>query len=398
MQRKLKALEALARYGRATPQHLATVAATPGLWPLSGVVSWLAVLQHVPNHPNPATRQAQITEAESQIRARMVRSGTLTQFAGEREDYWWWLMDSPDGTAARLITALMELPGWEREVPKLVRGVLSRQREGHWDTTTANAWGVVMLEQFRRKYESQAVTGATEVQLGATRQHFDWATLPQLQAQQDAAVAAAQAPVPQAGTQWRDEGTRLRFDWPTGGAGTVQANQTGTGTPWVTVQTRAARVLKAPQYAGFNVKKEIVAVDRKVKDRWSKGDVVEVRLTITAPAPWTWVVVDDPVPTGATILGSGLGRESALAASAAAADGGFGGNWWYEPVHTERAFDAYRAYYEYFRASEKYPATLRYRMRLNNAGEFVLPPTRVEAMYAPENFGELPNAAWVVAQ
>jgi uncharacterized protein YfaS (alpha-2-macroglobulin family) len=398
VQRKLKALEALARYGRATPQHLATVAATPGLWPLSGVVSWLAVLQHVPNHPNPATRQAQITEAESQIRARMVRSGTLTQFTGEREDYWWWLMDSPDGTAARLITALMELPGWEREVPKLVRGVLSRQREGHWDTTTANAWGIVMLEQFRRKYESQAVTGATEVQLGAARQRFDWATLPQLQAQQDAAVAAAQAPVPQAGTQWRDRGTRLRFDWPTGGAGTVQASQVGTGTPWVTVQTRAARVLKAPQYAGFNVKKEIVAVDRKVKDRWSKGDVVEVRLTLTAPAPWTWVVVDDPVPTGATILGSGLGRESVLAASAAAADGGFGGNWWYEPVHTERAFDAYRAYYEYFRASEKYPATLRYRMRLNNAGEFVLPPTRVEAMYAPENFGELPNPAWVVAQ
>ena len=67
-------------------------------------------------------------------------------------------------------------------------------------------------------------------------------------------------------------------------------------------------------------------------------------------------------------------------------------------LRTERAFDAYRAYYEYFRASEKYPATLRYRMRLNNAGEFVLPPTRVEAMYAPENFGELPNAAWVVAQ
>jgi formate dehydrogenase subunit gamma len=31
-------------------------------------------------------------------------------------------------------------------------------------------------------------------------------------------------------------------------------------------------------------------------------------------------------------------------------------------------------------------------VRLNNAGEFSLPPSRVEAMYAPEMFGESPNA------
>ncbi len=30
-------------------------------------------------------------------------------------------------------------------------------------------------------------------------------------------------------------------------------------------------------------------------------------------------------------------------------------------------------------------------MRLNNPGRFALPPTRVEAMYAPESFGESPN-------
>ena len=30
-------------------------------------------------------------------------------------------------------------------------------------------------------------------------------------------------------------------------------------------------------------------------------------------------------------------------------------------------------------------------LHLNNAGEFTLPATRVEAMYAPEVFGEAPN-------
>jgi uncharacterized protein YfaS (alpha-2-macroglobulin family) len=31
-------------------------------------------------------------------------------------------------------------------------------------------------------------------------------------------------------------------------------------------------------------------------------------------------------------------------------------------------------------------------VRLNNVGDFALPPSRVEAMYAPEMFGEYPNA------
>jgi hypothetical protein len=34
-----------------------------------------------------------------------------------------------------------------------------------------------------------------------------------------------------------------------------------------------------------------------------------------------------------------------------------------------------------------------YTVRLSNAGRFALPPTRIEAMYAPDTFAERPNAA-----
>ena len=40
---------------------------------------------------------------------------------------------------------------------------------------------------------------------------------------------------------------------------------------------------------------------------------------------------------------------------------------------------------------------LEYTLRLNTSGRFVLPPTRVEAMSAPETFGEAPNAPLEVA-
>jgi hypothetical protein len=98
----------------------------------------------------------------------------------------------------------------------------------------------------------------------------------------------------------------------------------------------------------------------------------------------TWVVVSDPVPGGSTVLGSGLARDSELATQGekrlpTAA--------W--PAYEERSFEGFRAYFEYV---PKGAWKVQYTVRLNQDGDFALPPTRVEAMYAPEMFGALPNA------
>ena len=45
-----------------------------------------------------------------------------------------------------------------------------------------------------------------------------------------------------------------------------------------------------------------------------------------------------------------------------------------------------------YREVPKGDFTIEYVTRFNTAGEFALPATRVEAMYSPEMFGELPNA------
>jgi uncharacterized protein YfaS (alpha-2-macroglobulin family) len=60
------------------------------------------------------------------------------------------------------------------------------------------------------------------------------------------------------------------------------------------------------------------------------------------------------------------------------------------PAFEERRFDSYRAYYAFV---PKGRFTIEYTLRYNSAGQFQLPPTRVEAMYAPEMLGEWPNAA-----
>ena len=131
----------------------------------------------------------------------------------------------------------------------------------------------------------------------------------------------------------------------------------------------------------------VTPVEQKDAGRWTRGDVARVRLEIDAQSDMSWVVVDDPVPGGATI------SAAASAASRSCSRSGEQREGWAWPAFEERRFDAFRAYYRFV---PKGHLVVEYTVRLNNPGTFVLPATRVEAMYAPEMFGELPNAAVVV--
>ena len=117
--------------------------------------------------------------------------------------------------------------------------------------------------------------------------------------------------------------------------------------------------------------------------QYTRGDVLRVTLEVTSQADMTWVAITDPITGGATILGSGLGRDSEIASRGEKREG------WAWPAFEERSFEAFRSYFEYM---PKGATKLQYTLRLNNVGDFALPPTRVEAMYAPEMFGEAPNA------
>ncbi len=153
------------------------------------------------------------------------------------------------------------------------------------------------------------------------------------------------------------------------------------------MQTNAAVPLTAPLSSGYTITRTLTPVEQRSPGQWSRGDLVRVRLDVQAQADMTWVVLDDPVPAGASHVGRGLGRESAIATAGEARRG----RAW--PAYEERAFERYRAYYEWV---PKGTFVVEYTLRLNQSGRFVLPPTRVEALYAPEMFGERPNDAFEV--
>jgi hypothetical protein len=351
--RKLAAIEALARYYAADASMVSTFTIEPNLWPTSGVIDWINILERQKDIPNRDERRA---EAERALRSRLNFQGTTMGFSTERSDALWWLMISADTNATRTLLAVTGDASWREDAPRILRGALGRLHRGHWDTTTANAWGVLAVERFAKEFEGAPVSGRTAVTFRAVERAVSW---------------PVEKPPAELDFAWGD------------GAGTLQMQHEGAGRPWVIVQSRAALPLAKPLSTGFAITRDVKPVEQKVPGRWTRGDVARVTLTVDAQSDMGWVVVEDPVPTGASLLGSGLGRDSAALTQGERREG------YVLAAYEERKFDVFRAYYRFV---PKGRFTVEYTLRYNNAGSFRLPATRVEAMYAPEMFGERPNA------
>jgi uncharacterized protein YfaS (alpha-2-macroglobulin family) len=356
--RKMAALEALSRVGKAEPKLLGSITIEANLWPTSAVLDWWSVLGRVASIPD---RDRRLSEVEQIVGARLNVQGTTMTFATEDADRAWWLMASADTNAVRLVSILIEQNRWSEDLPRVLVAALGRQHGGTWCCTITNAWGVLAVEDFTKAFEATPVDGTTTAALAAATQSLAWKDAP--------------------------EGAALSFDWPAGRK-TLAIRHEGGGTPWTTIQALAAIPLKAPLSTGYKFERTVQPIEQRTKGRWSRGDLMRVRLEVEAQSDMSWVVVSDPVPAGASQLGSGLGGDSRLLTQGEESKG----RAW--PAFEERAADAYRAYYEFV---PKGRFVFEHTLRLNQAGRFRLPATRVEALYAPEMLGEAPNEAIEVA-
>ena len=353
--RKLAALEALSRYRRVVPRMLGSLSftqASMATWPTAALLDAWRVLQRVDAAPD---RAARLSAVQQLVRSRLTEGGTTLAFSTETQDDWWWLMDGADANAARLLLAALDTAAWKDDVPRLMTGLLARQQRGAWRTTTANVWGSLAVERFSQQLEAVAPGGRTTVSLAANNAAVDWAATP--------------------------AGATLALPFV---AGDFNARHTGAGRPWLTIQALAAVPLSAPLAAGYRITRSVTAVQRKRPDAFSRGDVLRVRLEVEAAADMAWVVLSDPVPAGATLLGAELGRDSAIATRGEQRSGSA----WL--AFEERGVEAWRSYFEWLPRGRH---VVEYTLRLNASGRFGLPPTRVEAMYAPDSFGEAPNTA-----
>ena len=367
---RVAAVAALARNGAATPVLIGAVDIAPADMPTGLLADWMIAIDRTPGLTDAAGKRAL---AERTLRQRLVYEGSRLDLT-DATNAPWWMMVSIDESALKVLNAVLGRPGWQDEAPRLMVGASLRQLRGHWDTTPANAWGAIAARRFAAIYPATAVTGTTTATLGPVSRTQGWPMA--------SGTGPLRLPVPQ-------------------GQAPLLLTQTGGVGPWAAVSLSAAVPLRAPLYAGYRLTKQTGMIVQKVKGRLTRGDVMKVSITVEATAERTWVVVSDPVPPGATIIG-GLGGQSAILAAQGDASGGgkqalildgqgkpllveFG----VQPGYVERGREAWRGYFEWVPRGK---FTVSYTVRLNGIGRFSLPPTRVEAMYSPDIRAQVPNA------
>ncbi|UZK65000.1 alpha-2-macroglobulin family protein [Sphingomonas sp. M1-B02] len=354
---RLAAFAALARQGAATGAMLGQLGITPADMPTSSLADYIAALAKVPGLANGAQLRA---AAEQVLRTRLVYEGTRIDLS-DKGRMPWWLMASDDGAAIKSVIATLGRPGWQNDSAKMMVGVAMRQQRGHWDTTTANAWGTIAARKFNALYPAEAIAGITTASFGSSTMSRNW---PLMEPQRSFSL-----PLPAATTP-------------------LVLRQAGGAGPWAFVRVKAAVPLTQPLMAGYKMTKAVSVVQAMTPGRYTRGDVIKVTITVEATAERNWVVINDPVPTGATVIGS-LGGQSEMLGAQAGTSEGVSPNW------IERGRDSWRAYYGWVPRGS---FTVSYVMRLNSAGRFSLPATRVEAMYSPEIRAQIPNQPVVVAE
>ncbi|TXC70431.1 alpha-2-macroglobulin [Sphingomonas ginsenosidivorax] len=351
---RVAALTALARAGAATPAMLGQIGMPPAEMPTATLADYLAALDRIPGLANGAALRA---EGERVLRTRLVYEGTRLDLSDQASAAWW-LMSSGDEAAIKTTLVTLGRPGWQDEAPRMMVGTASRQLRGHWDTTTANAWGTIAARKFAGLYPAEAIAGTTTLAYAGRQIARGW---PLAADQRFASFPLAASPAP------------------------LRMAQAGGAGPWATVSVSAAVPLTRPLAAGYRMTRQVSVVQARNPGRLTRGDVVKVTITVDASAERNWVVVSDPIPAGATIVGD-LGGQSAMLQASGDGEG-------VQPAYVERGRDAWRGYFAWVPRGR---FSVAYTLRLNGAGRFGLPPSRVEAMYSPAIRAAVPNAVVVV--
>ena len=345
---RIAALAALARADAADPELVARIDMVPADMPTGALADWMVTLDRVRGVANAAPLRA---AAAGELRRRLVYGGTRLDLV-DRARAPWWMMVSADDMAIHALDAVIGRPDWAAEVPRMMAGIAARQMHGAWDTTPANAWGTLVTRRFAAAYPAAAIGGTTHVALAGHAFDVAW---------------------PRHG-----DGAPLRLPL---AAGPLTLSQSGGQGPWATVSIRAAVPLKSPLFAGYRLTRSVSVVSARQPGRLTQGDVLRVHLEIDADAGRTWVALSDPLPPGAVVM-SNLGGQSQILQQ-----GGHGEGAW--PAWVEGGRDAWRAYFDWLPQGH---SVVEYTVRLNSAGQFTLPPARVEAMYAPAIHAALPIA------
>ncbi|TGL48888.1 peptidase [Leptospira kemamanensis] len=288
----------------------------------------------------------------SVLRSKLNLQGTELIVADSGFTNPWWILGSRDYTMAKFLLWSMSEPSYKKDMPRIIKAFVKMQKQGKYDSTLGNAYSVLVFDRVSKLIEGEKVAGG-KVKIQTDKESFS------LEPNGKQTVTQTLGMNPES----------------------VTVSYEGKGKPWLEWSVQSILPLKEPISSGYRIKRTWEPLQVAKQGVFSKGDTIKVKLEIDADSDKTWVVVEDPIPPGSLPLGRGFGRESQIGQD--------------RPLDTsyylsfeEKTLSLYRAYFEYL---PKGKHVIEHSYRLNHVGNFVMPSTRVEAMYSPETHAEWPN-------
>jgi hypothetical protein len=298
------------------------------------------------------------------------------------------LYDSAARTTALVLRGVVAADKKHPLAPRLARGLLALRENGAWRSTQENGWALLALRDYRAAQEASGKDVEARAFLGG-----DLLASRVFAGTQDAELKAT-VPAAQVAK--------------TGGPVTFQV--VGDGQLFYSAELRyaTAKLPKEARDRGLFVKKVVRAVQpeeladavewlpKKSGDVAPAGSLVLVDLLLESSEDRKQVVIDDPLPAGLEAIDTALDTAS-RSRSVRDDDGrkhkekerpgaltGIGAAFRTARVHREFHDDRVLTFIEDLPPGMYH---FRYLTRATSIGRFVVPPTRVEAMYTPEVWG-----------
>lgn len=311
-------------------------------------------------------------EIERRIENAAVETAGAATFATSYGEDAYVIAHSDRRTDGIILDALVRVSPENDVIPKVVAGLLGNQIRGRWNNAYENSFILLALNEYFDTFESVDPDFIARAWLGDTY--------------------AAES-------EFRGRSTDTNLTTvPTAtlienGDVDLVLDKDGAGRLYYRLGLRYAPddLDLDPRDEGFVVERTYEAIDdptdvtRRPDGTWeiAAGASVRVRLTMVADARRTHVALIDPLPAGLEAVNPALATSLTVPADDASVS--YSGSWWWQWYEFQNLRDDRAEAFTSFLPGGTYEYT--YVARATTPGEFVVPPTRAEEIYAPEVFG-----------
>jgi uncharacterized protein YfaS (alpha-2-macroglobulin family) len=327
---------------------------------------------------NPVQIKALAAEVESRLREGP-NGIDIDEADDDRYDA---MLESHARTLAMVLRAFLAVNPKDARGPRLARQLLSlRQANGAWRTTQEDGWALLALTDYRKLQEAGAPAFDARTHLGSSEilsSVFGKGAL-----REDKVFLSAEA--------LASKGSNLSFDV-SGGGRLFYAAELKYATAALPTRARDEGLFVTKYVRGVlpaAVQAALGTIPKKTADSVNAGELVIVDLLFESAEPRERVVLDDPLPAGLEALDFDLDTTSKASRDAASKQPDPKATWLGTTFRTATPRREVRddRVVTYFDKIEPGMYRVSYLARASSIGTFVVPPTRIEAMYSPEVFG-----------